>query len=284
MKLIVLKNLNCTALTILRMTNNKSNNRKQKRGRKPRGGKIIDAPSETDQLDDAAPPVILHLRCRLSDLDGEPSTACQSPQPFQDNQGFELISTSVDIKTGSQVLTIDQKITNTAEALEMDTLNDQSSACFWCTCPFGSRPVYIPCTKATTGTKGYGCFCSPECAVAHLFADKSIDKSTIYERYSLINNLYVSNSMETKPIKAAPDPHYLLDKFYGNLTIEEYRELSKSDRVVLVVKAPLTRSLPQLHVHSSTLTSAGEGSRKYRLSRSERPRSKTQRMQQAFGV
>ena len=281
MKVIVLKNLNCSVLTILRMTNNKSNNRKQKRGRKPRGGKIIDAPSEADQLDDTAPPIILHLRCRLSDLEGDACGARKSPQPFQESQGFELVNNT---PAESQSLTIDQKISNTAEALEMDTLNDQASACFWCTCPFGSRPVYIPCAKPSTGTKGYGCFCSPECAVAHLFADKSIDKSTIYERYSLINNLYVSKSMATKPIKAAPDPHYLLDKFYGNLTIEEYRELSKSDRVVLIVKAPLTRSLPQVHVHSSTLSASSECDRKYRLSRSERPRSKTQRMQQAFGI
>ena len=266
------------------MTNNKSNNRKQKRGRKPRGGKIIDAPSEPDQLDDSAPPVILHLRCRLSDLEDNAQSACSSPLPFQDNRGFELLHDRSGDAVTNQSLTIDQKIARTADALEMDTLSDQSSACFWCTCPFNTRPVHIPCAKASVGIKGYGCFCSPECAVAFLYADKSLDKSTIYERYSLINNIYVNSEMETKPIRAAPSPHYLLDKFYGNLSIEEFRKLSKSDKVVLVVKAPLTRSLPQLHVHSSSLAAPSDSGRKYRLSRSERPRSKTQRMQQAFGV
>ena len=35
----------------------------------------------------------------------------------------------------------------------------------------------------------YGCFCSPECAVAFLKREP-IDTSTLWERYSLLNNVY----------------------------------------------------------------------------------------------
>ena len=38
-----------------------------------------------------------------------------------------------------------------------------------------------------------------------------------------------------------------LDKFNGNLTIEEYRKLLHSDRLILVVDKPLTRTFPELH-------------------------------------
>jgi hypothetical protein len=39
----------------------------------------------------------------------------------------------------------------------------------------------------------------------------------------------------------------MLDKFYGNLTIQEYRSLLKNDRLFLVVDKPLTKVFPELH-------------------------------------
>ncbi len=50
-----------------------------------------------------------------------------------------------------------------------------------------------------------------------------------------------------KNIKPAPNPYYLLDKFYGTLSIQEYRKLLKNERLLLVVDKPLTRILPELH-------------------------------------
>ena len=65
------------------------------------------------------------------------------------------------------------------------------------------------------------------------------------------SNLYITynnicNNTD-KPIKPAPDPHYLLSKFYGNLSIEEYRKLLKSDHLLYIVNKPLTHSLPELY-------------------------------------
>jgi len=92
----------------------------------------------------------------------------------------------------------------------------------------------------------YGCFCSPECAAGYLM-NETIDSSCKFERYSLLNNLYNKVFEYKKNIKPAPDPHYFLERFCGNLTIHEYRKLLNSDRLFLVVDKPLTRVLPELH-------------------------------------
>jgi hypothetical protein len=39
----------------------------------------------------------------------------------------------------------------------------------------------------------------------------------------------------------------MLEKYYGNLTIQEYRALLRSERLFLVVDKPLTRIMPELH-------------------------------------
>ena len=39
----------------------------------------------------------------------------------------------------------------------------------------------------------------------------------------------------------------MLEKYYGNLSIQEYRALLKNERLFLIVDKPLTRILPELH-------------------------------------
>ena len=39
----------------------------------------------------------------------------------------------------------------------------------------------------------------------------------------------------------------MLDKYYGNLSIQEYRSLLRNERLFLIVDKPLTRILPELH-------------------------------------
>jgi hypothetical protein len=50
-----------------------------------------------------------------------------------------------------------------------------------------------------------------------------------------------------KSIKPAPNPYYLLNKYYGNLTISEYRKLFKSEQLIYMVNKPLTHVLPELY-------------------------------------
>jgi hypothetical protein len=77
--------------------------------------------------------------------------------------------------------------------------------------------------------------------------EENIDMSTKFERYHLLNHIYTKIYNYKKNIKPAPDPFYMLDKYYGNLSIQEYRALLKNERLFLVVDKPLTRILPELH-------------------------------------
>jgi hypothetical protein len=77
--------------------------------------------------------------------------------------------------------------------------------------------------------------------------EENIDSSTKFERYHLLNHIYSKVYGYKKNIKPAPNPHYLLDKFYGNLTIQEYRKLLKTEHMLLVIDKPMTRILPELH-------------------------------------
>ena len=122
----------------------------------------------------------------------------------------------------------------------------QRSACFWCTCEFDSPAIYIPKTLTKDVYNVYGCFCSPECSAAFLM-NENIDTSTKFERYHLLNLLYGKIYKYEKSIKVAPNPFYLLDKFYGNLTIQEYRKLFQSEQMIYVVNKPLTHILPELY-------------------------------------
>jgi hypothetical protein len=123
---------------------------------------------------------------------------------------------------------------------------DKKSACFWCTYEYDNPSCYIPKYENNDQIFGYGSFCRPECAVAFLMKE-NLDDSTKFERYHLLNQIYSKVYDYKKNIKPAPNPYFLLDKFYGNLSIQEYRKLLKTEHMLLVIDKPLTRILPELH-------------------------------------
>lgn len=126
----------------------------------------------------------------------------------------------------------------------VQTKMNHRPACFWDTCDFDGPIYYLPIMIANGVFQVNGCYCSPQCAVAALLKE-SIDTSTKFERLHLLHLLYgVPNSKGFKP---APNPHYLLDKYYGNLTIQEYRTLLKSSQIIHIVNKPLTHILPELY-------------------------------------
>lgn len=133
--------------------------------------------------------------------------------------------------------------------------NDTKSACFWCTCDYDNMSCYIPKYEMDGVIYGYGSFCRPECGVAYLMRE-NIDDSTKFERYHMMNQIYGKLYNCKKNIKPAPNPYYLLDKFYGNLSIQEYRKLLKTDHLYMVIEKPLTRILPELHEDNDELSSS----------------------------
>ena len=117
-------------------------------------------------------------------------------------------------------------------------------ACFWDTCEFDGPTYYLPIMIVNGVFHVSGCFCSPECALAALLKEQ-LDTSTKFERIHLLHLLYGSSS--NKGFKPAPNPNYLLDKYYGNLTIDEYRSLLKGPQMIHIVNKPLTHILPELY-------------------------------------
>ena len=304
----------------------------KKRGRKPRGGKIIHENHMQTNNNPEVPNIILHLKCVLSDLkksselnshkldnyssekkmeilcynDNDQTTSFSSDIPSMskyDNDGknmtqyndvmkehdqkedtlmssnsnkkydpstFSIHPTPIPVTTETNVSNavsfsfsdkelndgdcgLDCKNTNNKEIWKKisqlklnfhksDTMGIQRSSCFWDTCEFDTPPIHIPMSS----TKGYGCFCHPECAVAFLM-NENIDTSVKFERYYLLNSIYGPIYNYNKSIKPAANPHYLLNKFYGNLTINEYRKLFQCEQIVYMVNKPLTNVLPELY-------------------------------------
>ena len=283
----------------------------KKRGRKPKGGKIIQENIIIEHKINSEPSVILHLKCSLNDIninDNDTETyptkykytpSVESIQSFQFNNNSNMdnfliqpinndngieqninninnINNSTDrqyqsndfqneSKINSNTLDchgkycsdsisskneIWEKLTTLKVNLHNNNIYDKRSSCFWCTYDFDNPPIFIPKHEFKNSYQVYGCFCSPECSVAHLMNEK-IDTSIKFERYQLLNHIYGKVYNYSKNIKPAPDPHYLLDKFYGNLTIKEYRDLFKSDQLMIVVEKPLTHVFPELYEDNS---------------------------------
>ena len=282
----------------------------KKRGRKPKGGKLI-TKDAVDQMFDIPPAnVILHLKCLLKDIgeyDAINMTKIKNPLDYDASVPPSIMAyDSVDtnsrfarflqegqpeindkiayseshlggasnfLNTNAPVLCskcnnqsecepavderanmdsdvrikdVNEKLKRLKVNLYRNTMDEKQSACFWCTYDFDNPACYIPKYSNDDKIFGYGSFCRPECAVGYLMKEQ-LDDSTKFERYHLLNRVYGKAYNYKNNIKPAPDPHYMLDKFYGNLSIQEYRKLLNSERMLLVIDSPLTRILPELH-------------------------------------
>lgn len=189
----------------------------------------------------------------------------------------ELIDSN-DVSAKKQLNSVWKKLQNLQKSLHINKDIKKKSDCFWCTFSFDNSPIYIPKNKVNDSYNVYGCFCSPECAVSFLM-NENIDQSVKFERYSLINYIYGKIYDYSKNIKPAPDPYYLLDKYYGNLTIQEYRKLLSKDRLIMVVDKPLTRIMPEIHednneynidINTNSNSNSTSSNNTYRLSRKKK--------------
>ena len=280
----------------------------KKRGRKPKGGKLVIKQLETNIQKPMIANVILHLKCSLNDLNDytdklnklvtDPLIYNPSVPPeimtYDDSTcgglkyetiepvNNEIVQSTVQMANyayihestpnlhgQSQICSscknninesmmepddddsvnmkdINTKLKRLKIQLYKNSMPDKKSACFWCTYEFDNPACYIPKYEMDEQIHGYGSFCRPECATAYLMKE-NIDDSMKFERYHLLNKIYSKIYDYKKNIKPAPNPYYLLEKFYGNLSIQEYRKLLKTEHMLLVIEKPMTRILPELH-------------------------------------
>ena len=273
----------------------------KKRGRKPKGGKIIKAEDLESSVDSKQKPnIILHLKCSTKDLEKYDKGALLNNNlnvetfGFTSNNKLECFEINTKIKkeipenksknnetnfnenNNVNMKLIYDKIKKLKINLRHNNVIYKRASCFWCTYEFDNPPIFIPRSKKEETIEVYGCFCSPECACAYLKSEQ-IDDSTRWERYNMLNNLYSKIYNYDKNIKPATSPFYTLDKYYGNLTIDEYRKLLKNERLLMVVDKPLTKILPELYeennelpnIFGNLLNQKKETTVKYRLQRNE---------------
>ena len=255
----------------------------KKRGRKPKGGKLIQNLTNDNVVVSMVPNIILHLKCGAADIDSSIIHNYKEGDVVSfnvmDNKGadlHDLYHSDNELKPNNALMgnnaynylndtasdddcdeggntttkTIMKKLNHLKISFHMSDLFQtvgaapRRSCCFWDTCEFDTPPVYLPkCISNNGGYVVYACFCSPECALAYLMNER-IDTSVKFERCQMLNAMHGKVNVSIKP---APNPHYTLGKFYGNLSIQEYRMLFKSEQIVYVVSKPLTHILPEIY-------------------------------------
>jgi hypothetical protein len=259
----------------------------KKRGRKPKGGKIVSKNINLAEDVNLFSNVIVHLKCVKSNVNNNDCDFLSSMQynPLMENVESFSINSSKELSyevlenndpvenktvTNNNIQVENQEITNNSiwkKIKELDTIfrlnmDQKKSSCFWCTCEYDNPTIYIPSIYVNKKYVVYGNFCSPECACAYLF-NEHIDDSVKYERYHLLNYIYSKIYDYSRNIKPAPNPLYILDKFMGSLTIQEYRKLLTHERLLLVIDKPLTKMMPELHEDNNEHNSIGDY--KYKL-------------------
>ena len=308
----------------------------KKRGRKPKGGKIIVQNIPINTQKENKQNVILHLKCSIKDLElngnynsnlvntniesfnfsyaknelqydiinNKDNNSIKIDSLNKEDNSQALNSQQIEYETGlcsgsvccssssmndSEVCDkkeIWRKLKILEKSLHLNNISDKKSACFWCSYDFDNPPIHIPKHYIKDSYSVYGCFCTPECSVAYLM-NENIDSSTKFERYGLINHIYSKIYDYKKNIKPAPNPHYMLDRFYGPLSIQEYRALLKSERLFLIVDKPMTRILPEFHednddfiIHNKIIPSNN-----YQIKKNnKKPQTKTNIMNEKFGI
>ena len=256
----------------------------KKRGRKPKGGVII----ESSQINNVSNNntinnIIIHLKCNIKDINCNNYNTLdikQNKKPLlnfkefdndnennkdsntNDDTKFCVLkqnsiskSSNIDIKieeNNNSNTNIESKLKDLHYKLHHNIILNTRSACFWCTCNFDTPTIYIPKYELNNTYHVYGCFCTPQCAVAYLLQE-NINTSIKFERYYLLNHIYGEIYDYNINFKPAPNPYYILDKYYGNLTIEEYRKiLNNNNKLLLIIDKPMTKMTPELHDNNET--------------------------------
>ena len=273
----------------------------KKRGRKPKGGKLIQQLTNDGASVQMVPNIILHLKCSALDIHNEDLTAANDNFKPGDVVSFNAMDPKGSDLNDSYQSHMNTIIAPHAHDHAKPTHNDglignnaynylngngsdneddddddggnhsmkdilkklnhlktsfhrsdvfqaigaapRRSCCFWDTCEFDTPPVYLPKSVSANGYVVYACFCSSECALAYLMNER-IDTSVKFERCQMLNAMHGKVNVSIKP---APNPQYILSKFYGNLSIQEYRKLFKGEQIVYVVSKPLTHILPEIY-------------------------------------
>lgn len=173
--------------------------------------------------------------------------------PTEDN-----VPVPADMPTNYSDILQSVEASRVGERFNTDTMRDilartkspsysSSTACFWCCHPFSWKPSVLPVSYDAYDNL-YTCeghFCSPECALAYLYAEPHMSDVTRWSRHALLLDLYRTLQKEITP---APS-RFMLRMFGGQLDIEQFREyLATSEDMVTLQLPPIRLHLPSMNV------------------------------------
>ncbi len=229
-------------------------------------------------LYDPTPPIAPEPYNSLSNNPFEDTVEELTDTPSDVNQKKDIVSTTKNsVKSDNQVSYDFYNLKGTLlvqynESLEIKKIPEKSdAACFWCCHTFEWAPVVLPLRDQGDYLQVYGNFCSPECAMAHLFDIKQ-DTHTRWEQLAILNRLY-KDACGGK-IHPAPNRN-ILKLFGGLLSIEEYRALIRSQKVRVDVHMPpmvsllTTMDTKPIDFYDTTLTKNVMETVKERLQKAE---------------
>lgn len=264
-------------------TNIVTKSQRKKRGRKPKGGKIISKELTVTPEFEYKPNVIIQLNCSSKDIkqqkynnlkydpninDVIASNAYDNSYTNVDNINNIIFNTKEydsdklkindtnsyckDYNNKSMIHNLNiQDYKNMINNINKQFSNNNiiNSDCFWCCHPFNAPPIHIPKNYINEKYNVYGHFCSIECACGYLFNEK-INMSEKNERFMWINFIY-NDILKGEDINPAPSPYYLLSKFCGNMEIEEFRNIYTTNHTINYINKPnsLNIEYPELYLH-----------------------------------
>jgi hypothetical protein len=208
------------------------------------------APSPPPPPPVAEPPVVFFLKVppelqteeAVSSI--EPTDECPSYAQILEQEGQQEGQTRFDAESVRSLL----------EHMSSAVTYPDNTACFWCCHGFRWKTFLLPVQYDAYNEEysAEGHFCSPECALAYLYADVKCTDSQRWLRHSLLKALYHPLYPADKEIFAAPDRRSLR-LFGGPLDIKQFREFaSKSDHPTMVALPPLRLYVPAMNTHVPT--------------------------------
>lgn len=169
------------------------------------------------------------------------------PQPADGSTNYADILSSVETSQTIERFGTDM-MKEVLSRTKSPTYNSHT-ACFWCCHPFSWKACVLPISYDAYENM-YTCeghYCSPECALAHLYAETCFSETARWTRHCLLLDVYRSLYKERE---ITPAPHrQLLRMFGGQLSIEQFRQyVATSQDMVGIVLPPLRLHLPNMNV------------------------------------
>lgn len=210
-------------------------------------------------------PIIVRLRVSTKDIQTnfpsyDPNVSEPEPMDTKSSVQYdEFVPTeNRPIRTGTN-----SEVTQCNAEYKDSKLYPRSSrtVCWWDGHLFDTKPFFIPKTMIQSQSgisySVYGNFCSPECAMAHLESEMTLDPEVRWERVMLLHEMCKRVYNDTTSRIHPSLPRWVLKEYGGGLDIQEYRKAStQCIESCEIIYPPIIVDIPILKVKNTDKTHA----------------------------